>query len=113
MLKGGGKRQSEHADIYAAMKLDNKSKLDAGLQEEDERDTQSGDPFQAIKEGINIDQKYELYLETEKAQLAWYKKLWTDPMERVADKIRKAIDLNDDDLKAWVQYNYLALPTEE
>ena len=31
-------------------------------------------------------------------------------MELVADKIRKAIELNNKDLKTWVTYNFLAFP---
>lgn len=34
-------------------------------------------------------------------------------MERVADKIRKAEELDLSDLKLWVSYNYLAFPKEE
>ena len=34
-------------------------------------------------------------------------------MEIVADKLRKAEDLDSDDLRAWVSYNFLALPKDE
>ena len=34
-------------------------------------------------------------------------------MEIVADKLRKAEDLDSADLRAWVTYNFLALPQEE
>ena len=34
-------------------------------------------------------------------------------MERVADRLRKAEELDSADLGAWVSYNYLALPEEE
>jgi hypothetical protein len=34
-------------------------------------------------------------------------------MDRVADKIRKAEDLDNDDLRAWTAYNYLAFPEQE
>ncbi len=34
-------------------------------------------------------------------------------MEVVADKIRKAEELDNDDLKAWTAYNYLAFPENE
>jgi hypothetical protein len=34
-------------------------------------------------------------------------------MERVADKIRKAEDLDFDELKVWVTYNFLAFPQDE
>jgi len=33
-------------------------------------------------------------------------------MDIVADKIRKAEDLDKDDLRAWASYNYLAFPEE-
>ena len=34
-------------------------------------------------------------------------------MERVADKLRKAEELDSNDLRVWVAYNFLALPQEE
>ncbi len=34
-------------------------------------------------------------------------------MEIVADKLRKAEDLDSADLRVWVTYNFLALPQEE
>ena len=44
----------------------------------------------------------------------WSKKWFSgDPMERVADKIRKAEELDHDDMRAWVSYNFLAFPEEE
>ena len=40
--------------------------------------------------------------------------MWNqDPMEKVADKIRKAEDLDYSDLKLWVTYNFLALPKDD
>lgn len=44
----------------------------------------------------------------------WSKKWFSnDPMDRMADKIRKAEELDSDDLKAWTAYNFLALPEQE
>ena len=68
-----------------------------------------------MKESYNLEREYEIYVETEKKYHSWSKK-WFQPadrMEIVADKLRKAEDLNDKDLRAWVSYNFLALPTEE
>ena len=36
-----------------------------------------------------------------------------DPMERVANKIRKDQDLGLEDLKVWIGYNFLVFNTEE
>ena len=56
-----------------------------------------------------------MYLETEKKYHQWSQRWFrkADPMEIVADKIRKAEDLDHDDLKAWISYNFLALPEKE
>ncbi len=53
-------------------------------------------------------------METEKKYHLWSKKWFSgDPMDRVADKIRKAEDLDSDDLRHWAAYNYLAFPEQE
>eukprot|EP00347_Sterkiella_histriomuscorum_P000183 403376861 len=110
-----GKRQSEHEDLYSRYKLDKDLKKTKFTEtnESQYNSSQDEDPFQSIKEGYNIDKKYEIYLETEKKHYLWLKKFKQDPMESVADKIRKAQDLNNDDLKTWVTYNFLAFPQEE
>ena len=73
------------------------------------------DEFGHLKDSYNLERQYEIYLETEKKYHLWSKK-WFQPadrMETVAEKLRKAEDLDNNDLKAWVTYNFLALPQEE
>ena len=71
------------------------------------------DPYGSIKKNYHLNKEYEIYLETEKKKLSW-NKLWNkEPMERVADKLRKAEELNKKDLRVWVTYNFLALPKND
>ena len=36
-----------------------------------------------------------------------------EPMDQVARKIKKGVELDHKELEVWVQYNFLALPQKE
>ncbi len=105
------KRNSEHDDLYGrAPSLKKRSSFavedDNDSQEEQESHTpqKPSDEFEKIKESYNLEREYEVYLETEKKYHTWSKK-WFEPgdhMEIVADKLRKAEDLDNKDLRTWV-----------
>ena len=73
------------------------------------------DDLYKFKKSVSLTRNYELYLETEKAYHKFKKDklLMKDPMERVANKIRKDQDLGLEDLKVWIGYNFLVFNTEE
>ncbi len=109
------KRNSEHDDIYGRIGGKKNQFTVKEDEEEGEIDIKKKDEdFREIKEACNIDRNYEVYLETEKKYHLWSKKWFSsEPMDIVADKIRKAEPLDHDDLRAWAAYNFLAFPEEE
>ena len=64
---------------------------------------------------MSLSRNYELYVETEKAYYKFTKERlnWSDPMERLARKIKKDEHLLLRDLKVWVGYNFLVFNDEE
>ena len=73
------------------------------------------DDLYKFKKSVSLTRNYELYLETEKAYYKFKKdKLkMSDPMERLANKIKKEEHLYLKDLKTWIGYNFLVFNTEE
>ena len=106
------KKNSEYDDIYQSFKLD--SNKGQSIENEGENsDADLRDPYQSLKEGYSVDKDYEIYLETEKKWQLWRKKMKADPMETMANKLKKGEDLDYTDLKYWVTYNFLVFPKKD
>ena len=73
------------------------------------------DDFYKFKKSVSLTRNYELYLETEKAYYKFTKEKlkWNDPLERLAQKIKKDQHLFLRDLKVWIGYNFLVFNSEE
>ena len=95
------KKTSDYDDLYSSLRIEDKftTMSDDEVQNSD-KDLR--DPYQSLKEGYSIDKDYEIYIETEKKRLLWQKKLKKNPMETLANKLKKAEELDFSDLKCWV-----------
>ena len=73
------------------------------------------DELYKFKKSVSLTRNYELYLETEKAYYKFTKEKlnMTDPMERLARKIKKNERLWLRDFKVWIGYNFLVFSEEE
>ena len=89
--------------------------MNVGTDESQPIEEQKRDELYKFKKNVSLTRNYELYLETEKAYYKFTKEKlkMTDPMERLARKIKKNERLWLRDLKVWIGYNLLVFSEEE
>ena len=115
-------KDSELKDFYSHKDIDkllaptekSYTSNDSAYNDERTMDEKTDDLYK-FKKSVSLTRNYELYLETEKAYYKFKKdKLkMSDPMERLANKIKKEEHLYLKDLKTWIGYNFLVFNTEE
>ena len=112
-------KDSEHKDFYsgrdAESLLDKTEKKYEFEQSENRPMEEKRDDLYKFKKNVSLTRNYELYLETEKAYYKFTKEKlnWSDPMERLARKIKRDEHLYLRDLKTWIGYNFLVFNEDE
>ena len=64
---------------------------------------------------LSLTKNYETMINIEKKKIDMAEGIWLsqEPMDRVAKKIRKGLDLDLADVEAWMEYNYLVLSDDD
>ena len=97
-------KNNEHSDVYQHMKLEDTSAFkDKKIEEEDYK----------FKKSMSLDPRFETVMNYDKSKINKAKERNPEPMEPVAQKIRKGLPLNVWDLETWVEYNYLVLNEDD